>query len=152
MIPSTRFDATERASGRAILSEGRIFIAPEHRESLSDSIRRLRRPFVVALYTRKGLTMDRIVEGFHRIGLPLSTKTVSAWVGKERTRGFDVFHNRQTYRWKKFFGKLYRRWRLAGKITAPLLSLFHLFLEWVAYYRMTGIFDLDALMDGERPP
>jgi hypothetical protein len=151
VIPSTRCDIGERNSGKKILDEGRIFIAPEHRESLSDSIRKLRKPFAVALYTRKGITMDRIVEGFHRIGLPLSTKTVSRWVGRERTRGFDVYRGRQTYSWTKFLGK-YRSWKLVGKITAPLSALFALFLEWVAYYRVTGVFSIDDILAGERPP
>lgn len=150
MILATRCDIGERYSGREILKQGRVFIAPKYTESLSDSTRKLRKPFTVALYTKMGVTMDRIAEGFHSIGLPMSTKTVSTWVGRERIRGFDPLHNKQTYHWTKFLGK-YRRWAV-GKITGALGKLFSLFLSWVLYYRETGVFDLDALMAGEKPP
>ncbi|MGC9145230.1 MAG: hypothetical protein ACP5GS_03840, partial [Nitrososphaeria archaeon] len=60
--------------------------------------------------------------------------------------------NRQTYSWKKYFGKLYRRWRLIGKITAPLNRIMQAFWAWFAYSRMYGSFDLDAVLRGEKPP
>ncbi|MGC8664959.1 MAG: hypothetical protein ACP5SE_04750, partial [Nitrososphaeria archaeon] len=122
-----------------------------YREPFSESVKRLRKPFAVALYTKLGVTMDRIAEGFHSVGLPMSTKTVSKWVGKERTRGFDIYRNKQTYNWTKFKGKLYRLW-VRGKISSALINIFRTFLAWVYYYQMTGIFDLEAVLAGEKPP
>jgi len=151
VIQATRADIGERYSSLQILKEGRIFIAPIYRERFSDSVKKFRRPFAVALYTKLGVTMDRIAEGFHAVGLPMSTKTVSVWVGRERTRGFDIYRNRQTYSWTKFKGKLYRLW-VRGKISQGLFSIFRAFLAWIYYYQMTGIFDLDAALRGEEPP
>ncbi len=105
-----------------------------------------------ALYIKLGVPSHVIAEAFRSNGIPISTKTILKVVGKERVRGYDRFHNRQTYNWRKYFGKLYRRWRIAGKITAPLNRIIKAFWAWFAYSRLYGSFDLDAVLRGEEPP
>ena len=148
---STRADIFARYESEQILREGRLFLAPIYKESFSESAKRLRKALAVALYTRLGVPSYKIVEGFKAVGLPASTKSIIKWVGRERVRGFDPWHNRQTYNWTKFRGKFFRAWA-RGKISQALYNIFRAFLSWVYYYQLTGIFDLDAVLDGEEPP
>ena len=148
---ATRADIGARYESAQILRECKLFIAPVYRETFSESAKRLRKAFAVALYTKLGVPSHKIVAGFKEVGLPISTKSVLKWVGKERTRGFDIYHNKQTYGWAKFTGKLYRLW-VKGKISRALGNMFRAFLAWVYYYQMTGVFDLEALLAGEKPP
>jgi len=112
------------------------------------------RALALGLY-RRGIPSHIIVQAFRENGIPISTKTVLKAVrlatNNSGVRGFDPFHNRQTYKWTKFLGK-YRNWKIIGKITAPLQRIMQAFWEWFAYARLYGIFDLDAVMRGERPP
>ena len=112
------------------------------------------RALAVRLY-RRNIPSHIIVQAFRENGIHISTKTVIKAVrlatNGSGVRGFDPFHNRQTYKWTKFLGK-YRNWKLIGKITAPLQRIMEAFWKWFAYARLYGIFDLDAVMRGERPP
>ncbi|MGC9144911.1 MAG: hypothetical protein ACP5GS_02180, partial [Nitrososphaeria archaeon] len=85
---------------------------------LQADLRNKSRALARALYVRLNIPSHIIAEAFRENGIAISTKTVIKVAGRERVRGYDNFHNRQTYSWKKYFGKLYRRWRLIGKITA----------------------------------
>ncbi|MGC8600129.1 MAG: hypothetical protein ACP5LX_03600 [Nitrososphaeria archaeon] len=119
---------------------------------LQADLRNKSRALARALYVRLNIPSHIIAEAFRENGIAISTKTVIKVAGRERVRGYDNFHNRQTYSWKKYFGKLYRRWRLIGKITAPLNRIMQAFWAWFAYSRMYGSFDLDAVLRGEKPP
>jgi len=57
----------------------------------------------------------------------------------------------KTYKWTKFLGR-YRNWKIIGKITAPLKNILQAFWAWFAYYRLYGEFDLDAVLEGKKPP
>ena len=112
------------------------------------------RALALGLY-KKGIPSHIIVEAFRENGIPISTKTVIKAVrlatNGSGVRGFDPFHNQQTYSWKKFLGK-YRNWKIIGKITAPLQRIMQAFWKWFAYSRLYGTFDLDAILEGEKPP
>jgi len=113
------------------------------------------RALAVRLYREKGIPSHVIVEAFRENGISISTKTVLKAVrlatNDSGVRGFDPFHGRQTYSWTKFLGK-YRNWKLLGKITAPLQRIIEAFWKWFAYARLYGTFDLDAVLEGEKPP
>jgi hypothetical protein len=122
--------------------------------SLEIDLKAKLRALAVRLY-KKGIPSHIIVQAFRDNGIPISTKTVLKVVrlatNGSGVRGFDPFHNRQTYKWTKFLGK-YRNWKLLGKITAPLQRIIEAFWKWFAYSRLYGIFDLDAVLEGEKPP
>ena len=127
-------------------------ISQTHNISISADMVSKSRALAKAMYVRLCIPSHIIVQAFRENGIPISTKTVLKIVGKERVRGYDNFHNRQTYKWKKYFGKLYRNWRLIGKITVPINRIMQAFWSWFAYSRLYGSFDLDAVLRGEKPP
>jgi hypothetical protein len=123
--------------------------------SLELDLKAKSRALAVRLYREKGIPSHIIAQAFRENGIPISTKTVLKAVrlatNGSGVRGFDPFHGRQTYKWTKFLGK-YRNWKLLGKITAPLQRIMQAFWKWFAYARLYGTFDLDAVLEGEKPP
>ena len=122
--------------------------------SLSLDLKAKSRALARALYVNLRIPSHVIAEVFRAYDIPISTKTIIKVAGREKVRGFDPWHNRQTYGWKKYFGKIYRSWArtLGGKITPALRSIMEAFWAWFAYSRLYGEFDLDAVLRGEKPP
>ena len=122
--------------------------------SLELDLKSKSRALAVKLY-KKGVPSHIIVEAFKESGIPISTKTVIKSVNLATkdtgVRGYDPFHKKQTYSWTKFLGK-YRNWITIGKITPRLRNIMKNFWKWFAYSRLYGIFDLEAVLEGERPP
>jgi len=110
------------------------------------------RALAVRLYT-KGIPSHRIAEAFRENGIKISTKTIlkAVRLSGHSVKGYDPYSNKQTYKWTKFLGR-YRNWKLLGKITAFLQRIIEAFWAWFAYYRLYGTFDLDAVLEGEKPP
>jgi len=127
-------------------------ISQTHNISISADMVSKSRALAKAMYVRLGIPSHIIAEAFRENGIAISTKTVIKVVGRERVRGFDNFRGKQTYHWKKYFGNLYRRWKLAGKITVQINRIMEAFWAWFAYSRLYGSFDLDAVLRGEKPP
>jgi len=90
---------------------------------------------------------------FRKKSISIPTKTIikAVQLSGHFVRGYDSFKNKQNYKWTKFLGR-YRNWKIIGKITAPLQHILQAFWAWFAYYRLYGTFDLDAVLEGERPP
>ena len=120
--------------------------------NIVDDITAKSRALAIRLY-EKGIPSHIIVQAFRENGIPISTKTIlkAVRLSGHSVKGYDPFKNKQTYSWKKFLGK-YRNWKIIGKITAPLQRIMEAFWEWFAYYRLYGTFDLDAVLEGEKPP
>jgi len=110
------------------------------------------RALAVRLYT-KGIPSHRIAEAFKENGIQISTKTIlkAVRLSGHSVKGYDPYSNKQTYKWTKFLGR-YRNWKIIGKITAPLQNILQAFWAWFAYARLYGTFDLDAVLEGEKPP
>jgi len=110
------------------------------------------RALAVRLY-EKGIPSHRIAEAFRQNGIQISTKTIlkAVRLSGQSVKGYDPFRNKQTYKWTKFLGR-YRNWKIIGKITAPLQRIIEAFWGWFAYARLYGTFDLDAVLEGEKPP
>jgi len=110
------------------------------------------RALAVRLY-EKGIPSHRIAEAFRQNGIQISTKTIlkAVRLSGHSVKGYDPFRNKQTYKWTKFLGR-YRNWKLIGKITASLQRIIEAFWAWFAYARLYGTFDLDAVLEGEKPP
>ena len=120
--------------------------------SISDDITAKSRALAIRLY-EKGIPSNRIAEAFRENGIPISTKTIlkAVRLSGHSVKGYDPFKNKQTYSWKKFLGK-YRNWKIIGKITVPLQRIIEAFWAWFAYSRLYGTFDLDSVLEGEKPP
>ena len=121
--------------------------------SISLDLKSKARALAVQLYTSKGIASHRIAQAFKEYGIPISTKTIIKAVkakNEANVRGFDPYHKKQTYSWVKFTGK-YRNW-YRGKTTAPMTKIIRAFWAWFAYSRLYGIFDLEAILEGEKPP
>jgi len=85
------------------------------------------------------------------ISLPTKTTIKAIWLLGHSVKGYDPYQSKQTYKWTKFLGR-YRNWKVIGKITAPLQNILQAFWAWFAYSRLYGIFDLEAILEGEKPP
>ena len=120
--------------------------------SIVDDLSAKSRALAIRLY-EKGIPSNRIAEAFRENGIPISTKTIlkAVRLSGHSVKGYDPYSNKQTYKWTKFLGR-YRNWKVIGKITAPLQRILQAFWAWFAYYRLYGTFDLDVVLEGERPP
>ena len=85
------------------------------------------------------------------ISLPTKTIIITVWLSGHSVKGYDPYSNKQTYKWTKFLGR-YRNLKIIGKITAPLQNILQAFWTWFAYSRLYGIFGLEAILEGEKPP
>jgi len=120
--------------------------------SISVDLSSKARALAVRLY-EKGIPSHRIAEAFRQNGIQISTKTIlkAVRLSGHSVKGYDPYINKQTYKWTKFLGR-YRNWKIIGKITAPLQRIIEAFWAWFAYARLYGTFDLDAVLEGEKPP